>query len=124
MNATGTHPGTTRAKEVPTGNWGGEHISLQVAENSSTFDLDCAHGTIGQALSLDADNRFDASAVYVRERGGPEHPGQSEERHPARISGWSDGKRMTFTIKLTDTGQVIGDFNLELGRAPDMTKCL
>ncbi|HYY57507.1 MAG TPA: hypothetical protein VE842_09245 [Pyrinomonadaceae bacterium] len=118
------NPGSTAAKDVPRGNWGGDHISLQVADNSSTFELDCAHGTISQALTLDANNRFEVRADYVRERGGPEHEGQRADSHPARFSGWSDGKRMTLNITLTDTGQVIGDFNLELGGEPRMTKCL
>jgi hypothetical protein len=114
----------TNSRRVPAGSWGGEHILLTVTDKGATFEIDCAHGTIDEPLALDANSRFSARGVYIRERGGPEREGQRPDSHPARYTGWSDGKTMTLTITLTDADQTIGEFNLALGRDPQMTKCL
>lgn len=118
-----TSVGATQAGRMPAGAWGGEHIALQSTESGATFEIDCAHGSI-EGLLLDAGGRFSSRGVYVREHGGPEREGQRPDTHPALFTGWSDGKRMTLKITLTDTGQVIGDFDLTLGSEPRMTKCL
>jgi hypothetical protein len=114
---------STESGKVPLGAWGGKHIALTVTERDARFEIDCAHGTIAGPLSLDANCRFSSSGFYVSERNSMEREGSSERR-PARYTGWSDGKRMTLTIVLTDTGQVIGEFNLTLGTEPQITKCL
>lgn len=115
---------STKSGRVPIGSWGGMHMALQVRREGATFEIDCAHGSIEDLLKLDAQGRFNNRGVYVRERGGPEREGQQPDTHPARFTGWSDGKTMTLTIMLTDTGQTIGDFNLTLGSEPQITKCL
>lgn len=112
------------SKKVSVGSWGGAHISLQVTEKGGVFELDCANGVIENPLALDPMDRFDCKGMYVREHGGPAREGQRPEVHPARFSGSSDGKKMTLLIKLTDTGQTIGEFTLILGREPQLTKCL
>jgi len=117
------HVGQGAAQRATAGEWGGEHIALQVNERGATFEIDCAHGTIEELL-LDASGHFSSRGEYVRERGGPDREGQRPDAHPARFTGWSDGKRMTLKITLTDTGQTIGEFDLMLGREPQMTKCL
>lgn len=119
-----TKTSDSASRRVPVGSWGGEHISLQVAESKATFELDCAHGTIDEPLQLNNSNRFDARGVFVRERGGPVHVGQTEDSRPARFTGWTDGQKMTLTITLTDGEQVVGEFTLELGREPRLMKCL
>jgi hypothetical protein len=112
------------SKKVSVGSWGGAHISLQVTEKGGVFELDCANGVIEDPLALDPMDRFDCKGMYVREHGGPAHGGERPDVHPARFSGSSDGKKMTLMIKLTDTGQTIGEFTLILGREPQLTKCL
>jgi hypothetical protein len=115
---------STRSGAVPVGSWGGEHIALQVTESGATFEIDCAHGTIEGRLSLDPQGRFDNPGSYVRESGGPDREGQRPETHRARFTGWSDGRKMTLKMTLTDTGQTIGEFALAFGAEPQMTKCL
>jgi hypothetical protein len=115
---------SAESSKVAVGSWGGEHISLQVTEKGAVFELDCASGVIEDPLALDSMARFDCKGMYVREHGGPAHEGQRPDVHPARFSGSIDGKKMTLIIKLTDTGQTIGEFTLMLGREPQLTKCL
>jgi hypothetical protein len=112
------------SKKVSLGSWGGAHISLQVKEKGGVFELDCANGVIEDPLTLDPMDRFDCKGSYVREHGGPAREGQRPDVHPARFWGSSDGKKMTLMIKLTDTGQTVGEFTLILGREPQLTKCL
>jgi hypothetical protein len=111
------------SSNVPVGSWGGEHISVRVTEKGAIFDLDCANGVIEDPLALDPRARFDCKGKYVREHGG-DREGERQDAHPARFSGWSDGKKMMLVIKLTDTGQTIGEFTLVLWREPQLTKCL
>lgn len=107
---------------VPSGGWGGEHISLTVRDGAATFETDCAHGSIDQPLVLDTNGRFNVRGIYVREGGGDRE--QGGEKHPARYTGWSDGKKMTLTIRLLDTEQTIGEFKLAIGQQPNVNKCL
>jgi len=113
----------TATRKVPVGAWGGDHIALTVTQEGASFEIDCAHGTINESLLIDRNGRFDVRGIYVREGGG-DVQGGGRERHPARFTGWSNGKRMTLTIKFTDTGQTISEFTLTLGQEPNMTKCL
>ena len=115
---------TVESSNVSVGSWGGSHISLQVTEKGAVFDLDCANGVIEEPLVLDATSRFSCKGKYEREHGGPDRAGQARNIHPAHFSGWSDGKTMTLVIKLSDTGQTIGEFTLTLGQEPQLTKCL
>lgn len=115
---------STRMGGVQPGSWGGEHIALTVTQIGASFEIDCAHGTIDEALKLDGNGRFSAAGVYIRERGGPDREGQRPDSHPARFTGWTDGQRMTLTITLSDTGQPIMEFSLALNKEPQMTKCL
>lgn len=106
------------------GDWGGEHISLKLTDGGGSFELDCAHGTIDEPLSTGGDGSFDVRGRFVAERGGPEVKGERPESHPARFTGRVDGKRMTMRIVLTGSGEPVGDFSLEHGKDPHITKCL
>lgn len=108
---------------VTNGSWGGDHIVLTVTSEGGTFEIDCAHGSINEPMLTDAKGRFDVRGNYVRE-GGPDMQQENRDNHPARFTGWTNGKQLSFTIRLTDTNQPMGEFNLTLGQEPRMTKCL
>jgi hypothetical protein len=108
---------------VPAGTWGGDHVGLEVAENRSQVEFDCAHGTLEGPLRLDAGGRFDVEGTYVQERGGPEREGEDQGR-PARYSGACDGETLTLTLTLADTGQALGPYRLTRGKPPLLNKCL
>lgn len=106
------------------GAWGGAHISLQVASGDATLEYDCAHGSIDGPLRTDRDGRFDVTGTHVLEHGGPVRQGEPPDAHPARYTGRTDGREMTLTVTLTDTGQRIGTFSLVRGQAGRILRCL
>ncbi len=106
------------------GEWGGEHISLTLSLTGGTVEYDCAHGTIAEAIVPGNDGNFSTSGVHVLEHGGPIREDEIPDEHPAVYSGWTNGNRMTLTVTLTDTGAVLGPYELRLGEQPRLFKCL
>jgi hypothetical protein len=110
---------------VPTGVWGGEHISLVVTETGATVGYDCAVGRIDGPLPRSQEGDFEARGVHVFERGGPGRLGDpAPTEHPAQYQGWTDGRHMRLTVILSASGKELGTFSLELGRQPLLEKCL
>ena len=106
------------------GVWGGEHIGMVVSDSSATIEYDCAHGTIDEPFVTDDNGEFELFGIHVIEHGGPLHEGEVLPQHPASYKGQIEGKVMTLTVTLTDTGQEIGTFTLTLGAVPNVYKCL
>src|SRR6267143_531140 len=85
---------TQRIRRISNGNWGGDHIRVEVTGDKATIEYDCANGTIDGPLVVDGKGKFKLSGTHVREHGGPIRRGESGDAHPARYSGWTDGKKM------------------------------
>jgi hypothetical protein len=67
---------------------------------------------------------FDVTGTHTAEHGGPVREGEVLISRPARYAGRVDGTRMTLTVTLTDTAEVLGTFLLTHGAAGRLTKCL
>ena len=106
------------------GNWGGNHVSMEVTDEGAQLDYDCAHGTISEPLKTDSQGRFSAKGFHFRERGGPQREGDEVKGEPVVYSGTTDGKTATFTITNSATDEVLGTFTLTLGKVARITKCL
>lgn len=106
------------------GNWGGTHITLDVAPNETAVELDCAHGTVQAPFTLDADGRFDLPGEFVREHGGPIREGEPLDKFPARYRGIVTGNRMELRIDRADSAQALGSFSLRQGDQGMIFKCL
>jgi hypothetical protein len=107
-----------------TGMWGGDHIALTVADTGSHVELDCAHGDIPGALTVNARNEFNVSGTFGREHGGPIRVGEVPDSHPAVYAGFVTVTTMTLTVRLTDTNEMIGTFTLSRGAPGRVVKCL
>lgn len=105
----------------PLGNWGGEGASAVVSVDLTTFEFDCAHGRVEDALVVDARGRFSAEGVYFRE-GGP-LPFEGRQPIPARYEGTVEGDRMTLFV-LLEGSEPIGPRRLRRGAEPFLRKCL
>ena len=114
--------GEVRAKGLPVGLWGGEHISMEVTGQGATVEYDCAHATIEQRIALDRRGRFDVSGMQVPERGGPVRQ-YEPAGYPARFTGQVNGKRMKLSVRKTATKELIGTFTLAHGAQPKLRKC-
>jgi len=112
-----------KPRRLAPGEWGGQHIRMNVGESSATIEYDCAHGQMNGPLVIDRRGRFDLKGTHSREHGGPIRQGESESSQPARYTGWTDGKRMTLTVTLTGARENIGTFNLTLGGSGRIFKC-
>jgi hypothetical protein len=109
---------------VGTGLWGGDHVEMTVGATSTHLEFDCAHGDIPGALSVKSNGDLAANGTFVREHGGPIRVDDQTDQHPALYSGQVSSGRMTLSIRLTDSGEVVGSFDLVQGVAGRIVKCL
>ena len=117
---------TTACGGTPTlpsllGQWGGDHVSLTVSDQTSHVELDCAHGDLSSPIQS---NRFSVPGTFVREHGGPVRTDETPDTHPALFAGSVSGDSMTLTIRLTDTNESVGSFLLTRGSPGRVVKCL
>jgi hypothetical protein len=112
-----------RAKGLPVGLWGGEHISMDVTERGATIEYDCAHATIDQRIALDRRGRFDVPGRQVSEHGGPVRQNEEATGYPVRFAGQVNGKRMQLSVRNSVTKELIGNFALLYGGEPKLRKC-
>jgi len=108
---------------LPTGVWGGQHISAEVTEGGATFEFDCARGAITQAIVLDGSGKFDVPGKFATEHAGPVQRDQENNDRGVRYSGSVNGQEMTLTITDTNSKQVIGTFTLQHGGEGRLRKC-
>jgi hypothetical protein len=108
---------------VGTGIWGGDHVTLTVGDEASHLEFDCAHGDVPGMLSAHH-GEIMATGTFVREHGGPIRVDETLDSHPALYSGTLSGNTMQLSIRLTDSGDVIGSFSLARGTAGRIAKCL
>jgi len=123
-NDTQNHSATSPEMiQIQKGTWGGQHIGIEITDTGATIEFDCAHGSIEQRIEADSDGVLDLPGIYVKESPGPVREGAREDAHAARYAGRVEGKAMTITIKLTDTGETVGTFKLTQGALPRVAKC-
>lgn len=108
-------------KAVPSGAWGGDHISVTTTATGAEVEFDCAHGKIAKPLMLDAQNHFDAQGSFASEHSGPVRPEDQSAATAARYSGEVTGNDMTLKVSLGE--QTVGTFTLTRNQPPVLRKC-
>lgn len=103
--------------------WGGDHIGIIITVTGGTVEYDCAMGRIDEPIVL-RDGRFDVMGVHWPGMGGPIGVDTTQVPRLARYKGTVRGDRMTLTVTLLDTTEILGPFTLERGRSPSVFKCL
>jgi hypothetical protein len=104
---------------VAEGTWGGDDAGLIVRNDGAHAHIGCTLGDAPVPIPLDGDGRFDVAAEWNVNA----FPIDLGIVHPARITGSTDGHRLTFTVVLTDTGQTLGPVLVTFGREPRMQNC-
>ena len=108
-------------QRIPTGVWGGQHISIEVGEKSATIEYDCASGVIDGPLVVDKYGNFKLRGTHKIERGGPISPDDTSKGQPASYTGSIKGNTMTLILKVGDSDAET--FTLEKGKEGELVKC-
>lgn len=119
-------PRAVRTRPAPApliGSWGGEHIGLELQVGVGRVELDCAHGTIDEAIIPAADGTFAVRGTFMLERGGPITNTDVENIRPARYRGKISGEKMELTI-IVDSADLSEAFTLVRDQFPRIVKCL
>jgi hypothetical protein len=104
------------------GSWGGLHAALTLTATGGDITYDCAHGGLSAPLIPNAAGAFDVAGVHVPEHGGPVRIGEIPDSLPARYIGQISRDHMTLRVLMgADT---LGPFDLQLGAAPQLFRCL
>ena len=111
----------TSMQKIPAGDWGGEHIRIEVGAKSATIEYDCAHGVIEGPLDVDSAGRFNLRGTHTPERGGPIRSDDTGRALPAKFVGSINGDKMTLTLKLADAEDET--FTLHKGKEANIFKC-
>lgn len=128
-------PPTTPKNEVPKtmkddqiavsmGMWADNGIILNVNEDSVDIQFACADARIDRPLMTDSGGNFSADGIFETLRPGPTRAGDSGNKKPAHFEGKITGNKMAIHIALTQTDEVIGQYNLELGKSVRLRRCL
>src|SRR5258708_26599759 len=104
---------------VAVGTWGGVEAGLLVRADGAHAHIGCTYGDVTGPIPFDADGRFDVAAQWNVSA----FPIDRGVFHEARMSGRLSGRSLTFTAKLSDTGQVLGPVAVTLRREPRMANC-
>jgi hypothetical protein len=106
---------------VPPGNYGGEHVVMEVSKNGATFEFDCAHGETHVPLALDKQGNFQVAGTFTTEHGGPVRDDEVTPPTPATYSGHLGSDSLTLSVKVKD--QQVGTFDLVRDAHPLLRKC-
>lgn len=106
-----------------TGQWGGEHVGLDLSPAGGMLDYDCAAGRIEGPIVPRADGRFEARGSHTPGIGGPERVGEVRPSYAAHYAGAVRGGRMSLQVRVAN-GALIGPLTLRRGAQPMLMRCL
>lgn len=121
-NANAEMKAIKKTDKLAAGVWGGQHVRAEVTEGGATFEFDCAHGAITQAIVLDGSAKFDIPGKFATESAGPVRDEESNDRE-VRYSGSVKDQEMTLTLTDSNSKEVIGTFTLRHGSEGRLMKC-
>jgi hypothetical protein len=101
------------------GTWGGEDAGLIVTADGAHAHVGCTLGDVAGEIPVDDRGRFDVAGTYDIDA----FPIDRGILHPARFTGETDGRTLSFEVRLMDTGQTFTSGPLVLGREPRMRQC-
>jgi len=109
-------------QRIPRGEWGGDHITMNVGEQSAEIEYDCAHGEIHGPLAVDGAGKFQWRGTFTPERGGPIRAGDTARTRDATYAGTISGNTMTLMLKIADSDDT-ETFTLEKDKPGKLVKC-
>ncbi len=103
--------------------WGGDGVIFEVKDKSVTIQYGCADGQIEQAFTTDTAGNFTVNGYHTRQNGGPVLIDSQPPRQLARYEGKITGDKMRLKVTLTASKEIIGEFVLQRGNLPEITRC-
>ena len=113
----------TKLYSVKPGAWGGRGVQVVVEQKAVKFQYDCGEGEIREALKIEKKGKFKVKGFYKRFPFGPTLMNNEPKFVPVMYEGTITGGVLRYKITLVDTGEVIGDYNAERGKAARITRC-
>jgi hypothetical protein len=113
----------TKLYPVTRGDWGGQSVSFVVEKNAVKIEFDCAEGEIPRPLKADKTGKFRVEGTFTRHMPGPVRRDSAVKPVPARYEGVVKGKIIKLKVTLLNTNESAGEFTIELGRTPSLTRC-
>ena len=104
---------------LASGPWGGEGMLLIVGAESSSAELNCAHGQTSARVDFGDNREFRADGWIVEEG----QPGGSEDRKPAVFIGRLRRDVLTVTVRYGSEPKELGPFELRKGGNARVNKC-
>lgn len=106
---------------LPEGSWYGEDVRLSVDSSGATFQFNCASGSIPGTLSLADDGSFQLDGSYSLSVQSP-----TNQTVSAVYSGavTDSGLNITLTVTNSDSGAVMGSYQLVFGTTSPLESCL
>ena len=106
-----------------TGSWGGDGIGVIVNGDTAHISYTCGETTVKGPISLDANQRFEATGEHIRVGGAAPRPDVPPERHVGHVAGQVRGDLLTLTVRLIDVDRDIGTFVLTKGATASILGC-
>ena len=97
------------------GEWGGDHIRMELRRSDATIEFECAHGTIDEPIAAYQRSRFTVHGTYTSDRGGASRP--------ARYDGRMVGDMIELTVTVLETHERHGTFMLLFRHDAHLRKC-
>lgn len=111
-------------KAVPNGEWGGEHIRMEVNDSGAVIEFDCARGSISQRLELDDNGRFKVQGIYMAQTPAPAgvDGGSTASGVKATYTGTLSGSSLRLEVFI-EGQDVPRTFDLVQGDQGHLAKC-
>jgi hypothetical protein len=103
--------------------WGGDHVSMVMSSQSTTFEFDCAQGVVMSPIKAESDGDFTVTGTYTPQRGGPIKKDSPPADLPATYKGTIHGDTMTVEVLLENKSQQPPPLTLKRGQTGRVTKC-
>jgi len=113
---------TTSGNQQLSGTWGGNHVTLEIADQGATLEFDCGTGSISKPILLDSEGHFDVIGTYTREGPGPVRQGRQRDAR-AHYSGTVTDDTMTLTVRLEGSSEPLLSVSLTRGKQGKLRKC-
>jgi hypothetical protein len=114
---------TVAQKHLAMGEWGGEHISLEITANGGTLEFDCAHGSFKGRPKLDAQGRFVVTGTYEAEHGGPVRADEQPNAIKVEYVGVVKNGKLRLSVRRSGARRAFAAFDLVHGQESLLFKC-